>query len=87
MLQEPGVEFVMAEKYSQDPLEQHFSRQRSAGGCNENPTLNQFGRQELALNVMRSEMITELRGNTGRHAAPIRLDINDMRKLPQRKSR
>ena len=37
-----GVDFLLSEKFSQDPLEEHFARQRKKGGCNENPTVEQF---------------------------------------------
>lgn len=86
LLQQDGVQFVLSERFSQDPLEQHFSKQRSAGGSNDNPTLHQFGFQELALNVMGNDLIRGLRGNTGRKVnAAVKLDIHDKRKLPQKK--
>lgn len=73
--------FLLSEHFTQDPLEEHFSRQRRRGGCNENPTLQQFGDQEVSLNVMRSEMIRDLRGNVSkRQGKP--LDVHDNRKLP-----
>ena len=72
--------------FSQDPLEEHFSRQRRKGGCNENPSLYQFGQQEWSLNVVRSELITNLRGNArGRQQDDVVIDINDMRKLPRKR--
>ena len=81
-----GVNFILSEKYSQDPLEEHFARQRRRGGCSENPTLYRFGQQELALNVMRSELITDLTGNTrGRGVDKPELDIHDMRQLPKKR--
>ena len=85
MLAEPGVKCLLSEKLSQDPLEEHFARQRRSGGTSDNPTLYQFGQQELALNVMRSELITDLKGNTGNKARRgVVIDIHDTRKLPQR---
>lgn len=63
---------------------------RSIGGtfrC-DNPTLYQFGQQELSLLVMKSELIRDLRGNTRRgNQNQIHLDVNDMRKLPQKRKR
>jgi len=37
---------VLSEKFSQDPIEEHFGRQRRGGGANENPTYYQFQKQE-----------------------------------------
>lgn len=33
----PGVEYLLSEVFSQDPLERYFSRQRHRGGSNDNP--------------------------------------------------
>jgi len=76
---------LLSEKFSQDPIEEHFGRQRRGGGANENPTYYQFQKQEIALNVMSSELIHDLRGNTsGRDKENKKLDINDTRKLPHK---
>ena len=81
LLQITGVKMVLSEKFSQDPLEEHFAKQRRSGGANENPTLYQFGNQELALNVMKSGLITDLRGNTrGIVNRPV-IDVHDRRKI------
>ena len=66
LLQLPGVNMLLSEKFSQDPLEERFARQRRSGGTCDNPTLYQFGQQEMNLQVMRSELITDLRGNVCR---------------------
>ena len=57
LLQEDDVRYLLSEKLSQDPLEEHFARQRRIAGCYENPKLAQFQRQELALNVVKSDLI------------------------------
>lgn len=82
-----GVKFLFSEKFSQDPLEEHFGRQRRRGGSSDNPTLLEFGNQELALNVMRSDLMQDIRGNTrGRDKDGKRkIDINDTRELPKKK--
>ena len=81
-----GVDFLLSEKFSQDPLEEHFARQRKKGGCNENPTVEQFAQQEELLNVMNSDLVTSLRGNTrGRIQQELHLDPSDARKLPRKK--
>ncbi|XP_057290356.1 uncharacterized protein LOC130613056 [Hydractinia symbiolongicarpus] len=88
LLQSPNVKMILSEKFSQDPLEEHFARQRRSGGTCDNPTLYQFGQHELSLLVMKSELIRDLRGNTRRgNQNQIHLDVNDMRKLPQKRKR
>ena len=86
LLLNEGVPFVLSEKFSQDPLEEHFARHRRSAGCNDNPTLVQFGQQEVALNLIKSDLISDLRGNTrGRPVERGPLDITDMR-LPKKRS-
>lgn len=81
-----GVKFLLSEKFTQDPLEEHFGRQRRRGGSNDNPTLAEFGQQELALNVINSEFIRDIKGNTrGRDSEKRKIDINDKRILPKKK--
>ena len=41
LLSLPGVQYLLSEVFSQDPLERYFSRQRHRGGSNENPTAHQ----------------------------------------------
>lgn len=41
LLRIPGVEYLLSEVFSQDPLERYFSRQRHRGGSNDNPTAYQ----------------------------------------------
>ena len=83
-----GVQFLFSEKFSQDPLEEHFGRHRRSGGCSDNPTLLEFGNQELALNVMRSDLMQEIRGNTrGKDKdkdGKREIDICDTRELPKK---
>ena len=38
LLRLDGVEYLLSEVFSQDPLERYFSRQRHRGGSCENPT-------------------------------------------------
>ena len=81
-----GVPYILSEKLSQDPLEEHFSRHRRIAGCNDNPTLEQFMQQEVSLNLIKSDLIGDLRGNThGRPDNRAPIDINDMR-LPRKRS-
>ncbi|XP_066914303.1 uncharacterized protein [Clytia hemisphaerica] len=82
-----GARFVLSEKFTQDPLEEHFGRHRRKGGCNENPNYYEFKKNELILDVMDSELISDLRGNTaGKDKKRKPIDIHDMRTLPTRQS-
>lgn len=82
-----GVKFLFSDKFNQDPLEEHFGRQRRRGGSSDNPTLAEYGQQELALNVMRSELMQDIRGNArGRDRDGKRkIEIQNAEKLPKRK--
>ena len=42
LLKQPGVKFLYAERFNQDPLEAFFGQQRAKGGRNDNPTVMQF---------------------------------------------
>ena len=78
--------FLLSEKFSQDPLEEHFARQRRTSGCCENPTLYAFGNQELLLNVVQSNLIKEMKGNTrGTQREAPKIDIHDHCQLPTKK--
>ena len=75
--------FLLSEKFSQDPLEEHFARQRRRGGCCENPSLYAFGN---LLNVVQSNLIKKMKGNTREtQRDDPKIDIHDHRKLPTKK--
>jgi len=59
LLQISGVKFLLSEKFTQDPLEEHFGRHRRRGGCNDNPTLAEFGQQESVLNILRTDLMKD----------------------------
>ena len=86
LLNEDGVEFLLSEKLSQDPLEEYFSKQRAKGGADENPTLESFNRNFLGLNVAEDELIRVVNGNTrGRQREIVKISTNDDRRLPTKK--
>ena len=86
-LLEEGVPFVLSEKFSQDPLEEHFARHRRSVGCNENELYSEFQRGEVSLSLVQSNLISDLRGNTqGRPDKRDPIDIDDQR-LPRKKVR
>ncbi|PIK34953.1 hypothetical protein BSL78_28221 [Apostichopus japonicus] len=63
LLQNPSVEYVLSEKFSQDPLEEYFSKQRGCGGRNDNPSVQQVGHNMLSLMVAGSRAVSSLRSN------------------------
>ena len=59
----PEVEYLLSERFNQDPLEMYFSKQRSAGGTSDNPTAEQFGHNMMAFHVSRDCIKASKRGN------------------------
>ena len=86
LLSEDGVDYVLSDKFNQDPLEEHFGKQRACGGSNENPSLKEYMDNERKL-VAKSEMIRVMRGNTRGRQEEQTIDINDDRLLPKRKEK
>lgn len=85
LLSMDGIEFVLSEKLNQDPLEEHFGKQRMRGGGVDNPSLEQFMFNERKIIVTKSDMITSVRGNTrGRKREEQKIDINNTTSLPKR---
>ena len=64
MTQEEKGKYVLSEKFSQDPLEQHFGKHRWSGGCSDNPQLDVSMQQEVALCLLNSELISDFTENT-----------------------
>ena len=87
-LLESGGQFVLSDKFNQDPLEQHFGRQRIKLGCNENPMLSDYMYNELKLQVAKANMVKIMKGNTrGRNDNKTLIDITDTTLLPKRQKR
>ena len=59
----PGTKFVLTERFTQDPLEEFFGKQRSFGGQNDNPTIMQFVHNTTSLRVQRSIALEPVCGN------------------------
>ena len=49
MTQEEKGKYLLGEKFSQDPLEQHFGKHRRSCGCSDNPQLDVSMQQEVVL--------------------------------------
>lgn len=85
ILFEEGVEFILSEKFCQDPLEEYFGKQRMRLGCNENPTLEQYNFSSLALTVAGDNLI-RVAGNTrGRKDVRPELSVHDTTLPPIKK--
>ena len=86
LFEEDGVTYILSEKLSQDPLEEHFAWHRRVGGTSENSMLDVFQRQ-VAANLVKREIISGLKGNTqGRPDTREPVSVEDER-LPRKKSK
>ena len=88
LLRSRDVNYVLTDKFNQDPLEEHFGKHRSKlGGC-DNPTILQYGETERKLQVAKSDSIIVMRGNTsGRSSVTRKIDITKSAPLPKRKKK
>lgn len=84
LLAVPGVQFLLSEKFCQDPLEAFFGKQRYKGGRNDNPSVKEFVDNTVSLRVQGSAALEPFRGNCSRKrkSEPLHLDDNP---LPKRK--
>ncbi|XP_053385111.1 uncharacterized protein LOC128550306 [Mercenaria mercenaria] len=76
-----GMEFVLTEKFNQDPIEQHFGIHRSSQGCNTNPNLNEFNNAMVKIRTVGGQAIAPFTGNTKRH---LNFPAVDTASLPKR---
>lgn len=60
LLKTEGVEYLLSEVFSQDPLEAYFSRQRHKGGSSDNPTVQQFHYNTVSL-LQQGEIYRDLK--------------------------
>ena len=88
LLSEEEDVYLLSERFTQDPLEEYFSKQRQRGGCNDNPTLQEFNRNFLGLNVAGDDLIRIMTGNTrGRYREEAKLDVKNTTLPPAKKSK
>ena len=66
LLKLPGVKFLLSEKFSQDPLEAYFGKQRYQGGSNSNPSVNEYYNNATNIMVQGSAALDPVRGNSRR---------------------
>ena len=83
--------FILSERFSQDPLENYFGKQRARGGRSDNPTVQRSLHNLGALRVQKSMALDPVRGNSRRkrrlfeYKDEITLDDIDNTPLPKRK--
>ena len=54
LLSPDGSRFLLSERFTQDPLEAFFGKQRARGGRSDNPTAKRFLENTQAIRVSRS---------------------------------
>ena len=55
--------YILSGRFSQDPLEKHFSAQRRKCGFNTHPTEDQYAHSELGLHSAKSKNVASMNGN------------------------
>lgn len=86
LLAVPGVEYLLSEKFCQDPLESFFGHQRAQGGYSDNPNVHSFMGNTASLRVQKSAALQPLRSNC-RKRGQSPSDIVDCTPLPKRNRR
>ena len=68
LLSQPGEErlTLLSERFSQDPLENYFGKQRARGGRCDNPTLKESLQNAVAIRAQRSMELDRVQGNCRR---------------------
>lgn len=78
-----GAKFVMGRVFCQDPIEQHFSKQRAANGGNNNPTVQQYMRTDNALHLQGNLRLKRRGANTEDSTKLTSDDLTPLRKRPK----
>ena len=56
--------FLLSERFSQDPLENYFGKQRARGGRSDNPSIQRSLQNAGALRIQKSLALDPVRGNS-----------------------
>ena len=65
-LPELSGHYLLSERFSQDPIENYFGRQRAAGGYSQHPTVQACITNTQSLRVQGSHALDPVRGNSSR---------------------
>ena len=84
LLEQTGVQFILSERFNQDPLESHFGKHRQMKGGNENPTVAQFNYNENNLRLLGSQALAPVRGNCKRSVIVNKIDDTPLPKKPRK---
>lgn len=89
LLSLPGVQFLLSEKFCQDPLESYFGKQCYKGGRSDNPSVKEFIDNAVSLRVQGSAALEPLRGNCSkkRQPGPLQVDESPLPKRPRNQSK
>ena len=90
LLTVPGVEYLLSEKFCQDPLESFFGHQRARaqGGYSDNPSVQRFLDNTASLRVQKSAALEPVRGNCRKRCrSPSAGVIVNSDRLPKRNRR
>ena len=65
LLSKPGIEglFLLSKRISQDPLENHFGKQRARGRRCDNPTVEDCLQNAVVIQAQKSLELDRVRGN------------------------
>ena len=85
LLKQDGVQFVLSERFNQDPLESHFGNQRQMRGGNEAPSVSQFNTNINAQRVRSSQVIKVIGGNTKQDNMCLPVDNSPLPKRPTKR--
>jgi len=85
LLNQPGIEYILSEKFCQDPLEVFFGKQHAQGGCNDNPTSHQFLKNTVSLRIQATVATDPARGNCRKRPLHHNATEIDETPLPRRK--
>ena len=84
LLEQTGVQFILSERFNQDPLESHFGKHRQMKGGNDNPTVAQFNYNENNLRLLGSQALTPVRGNRKRSVKVNEIHDTPLPKKPRK---
>ena len=84
LLKIPGVKYVLTDKASQDDVEEHFFKHRSGGGANDNPSALDYQRNELKIQICKTDMLRIFGNSKGKDRGTSRVDTSDATSLPKK---
>ena len=84
LLAQTGVQFILSERFNQDPLESHFGKHRQTKRGNDNPTVAQLNYSENYLRLLGSQALAPVTGNSNRSVLVNKIDDMPLPKKPRK---